>query len=179
MTSSLRHPDFLFIIRSGSVSLLLAGMFCAGGCSAPARPTPPQPARVKSKQTLPQTAFVLAEDNAQVAVVGVTRATRFTSVRLQAQMMLSAVCWAAMGTDSPYLEAGEHRYRFLGGDNLTTCPVERNYAEREEMVLRFETVDSQANKVSLIEGKGGEDQLLGRASASNRRFWNFLDIPLK
>ena len=168
---------------------MLAWTLGITGCSTSSNPAPLQPTPLKTQQIAPKidttptasrstTVSILAEDNAQVAVIDVTRSTRFTSLRLQAQAMLSSVCWAATGADSPYLEANGQRYRFLGGDNITTCPTERKYDERDEMVLRFEPLDPQAQRVSLIEGKGGEDQMLARPSRSGRRFWNFLDIPL-
>jgi hypothetical protein len=113
----------------------------------------------------------------KVAVIEVNRSAQFTAVRLQTQASLKAVCWANKGPDTPYLEIDLQTFRFLGGDNITTCPTERDYAEHEEMVLRFEPLDANVRKVSLIEGKGGRDQLLSRPSASGRTFWNFLNIP--
>jgi hypothetical protein len=113
----------------------------------------------------------------KVAVVEVNRSAQFTAVHLQTQAALNADCWANKGPDAPYLETDGQMFRFLSGDNITTCPAERHYAEHEEMVLRFEPLGANVRKVSLIEGKGGRDQLLSRPSASGRTFWNFLNIP--
>ena len=68
--------------------------------------------------------------------------------------------------------------RFLGGDGITACPARRNYVARESMALRFEPLDPQAKEFSLVEGQGGENQMIDPAS-SKSRFWNFLRVKLK
>lgn len=54
----------------------------------------------------------------------------------------------------------------------------RNYAAGESMALRFEALDSQAKEFSLVEGQGGENQMIDPAS-SKARFRNFLRVRLK
>lgn len=119
-----------------------------------------------------------AENNIPVAMIDVARSSRYTEVRLQAQAAVTGVCWTSQGADSPYLLAGGRRYRFLGGDGITACPARRNYVARESMALRFEPLDPQVKEISLIDGQGGENQMIDPAS-SKTRFWNFLRIKLK
>ncbi len=122
--------------------------------------------------------FRPAENKVPVALVEVSKSPRYTEVRLQAQAAVTGVCWTSDGPDSPYLLAGGRRYRFLGGDGITTCPAVRNYAARESMALRFERLDPQIKEFSLVEGQGGENQMIDPGS-SKARFWNFLHITLK
>ncbi|MDP2334708.1 MAG: hypothetical protein Q8M19_28860 [Reyranella sp.] len=122
--------------------------------------------------------FQPAENKVPVAMIDVNKTSRYTEVRLQAQAAVTGVCWTSEGTDSPYLLADGRRYRFLGGDGITACPTRRNYAARESMALRFEPLDPQVKEISLVEGQGGENQMIDPAS-SKARFWNFLHIKLK
>lgn len=124
------------------------------------------------------TVFVMATNNVPVAMVEASRAPTFTLVRLQTQTALQRVCWTSNGADSPYLLASGHRYRYLGGDNVTPCPTRRDYAQGEVMVLRFEPLDSQAHEFALVEGQGGENQMI-QPGSSKVRYWNFLRVPLK
>jgi hypothetical protein len=87
------------------------------------------------------------------------------------------VCWNSSGPDSPYLLAEGRHYRFLNGDSITACPTRRDYATREIMVLRFAPLDPQVRQFSLVEGQGGENQLVDPAS-STIRYWNFLRVKL-
>lgn len=119
-----------------------------------------------------------AENKVPVTMIEVIKTPRHTEIRLQTQAALNGVCWTSQGTDSPYLLAGGRRYRFLGGDGITACPAVRNYAARESMALRFEPLDPQAKEFSLVEGQGGENQMIDPAS-SKARFWNFLRVKLK
>jgi len=119
-----------------------------------------------------------AENKVPVTMIEVIKTPRHTEIRLQAQTAVSDVCWTSQGADSPYLLAGGRRYRFLGGDGITACPARRNYAAREGMALRFEPLDPQAKEFSLVEGQGGENQMIDPAS-SKTRFWNFLRVKLK
>ena len=119
-----------------------------------------------------------AENKVPVTMIEVIKTPRHTEIRLQTQAALNGVCWTSQGTDSPYLLAGGRRYRFLGGDGITACPAVRNYAARESMALRFEALDPQAKEFSLVEGQGGENQMIDPAS-SKSRFWNFLRVKLK
>ena len=82
------------------------------------------------------------------------------------------------GAQQPDLLAGGKRYRFLGGDRITDCPAQRDYAERELMILRFEPLPAGVREFSLVEGEGGENQALDPASMKDRSFWNFLRIKL-
>jgi len=173
--------DIIFNRRTVVVTTLLAWTFSISGGTVTAVPTPhsTQTAAKLEATPAPSTSskvFVPAEGNLKVAVIEVNRSAKFTTVRLQTQSSLKVVCWANKGPDAPYLEIDGQTFRFLGGDNITTCPAERDYAEHEEMVLRFEPLDANVRKVSLIEGKGGRDQLLSRPSATGRTYWNFLNI---
>ena len=70
------------------------------------------------------------------------------------------------------------RYRLLGGENITWCPVNHDYANGEIMVLRFLPLAEDVTGFHLVEGEGGQDQLIDPAS-SNRRYWNFLHVQLE
>jgi hypothetical protein len=119
-----------------------------------------------------------AENKVPVTMIEVIKTPRHTEIRLQAQTAVSDVCWTSQGANSPYLLAGGRRYRFLGGDGITACPATRNYVARESMALRFEPLDPQAKEFSLVEGQGGENQMIDPAS-SKSRYWNFLRVKLK
>jgi hypothetical protein len=121
---------------------------------------------------------VPAENQAPVTMVGFTRTAKATEVRLEAQAALKDACWAMAGANSPYLLAAEHRYRLIGGDGIAICPKSRGYAEGDVMVLRFEPLRPGVREFSLIEGVGGESQILDPASAT-RRYWNFLHVEVK
>lgn len=172
----------IFNFRTAIVTTLLAWTFSISGGAATAVPTPHAPQTAPKVEATPASSksskvFVPGEGNVKVAVIEVSRSAQFTAVRLQTQASLKSVCWANKGADVPYLEIDGQTFRFLSGDNITTCPAERDYADHEEMVLRFEPLDANVRKVSLIEGKGGRDQMLSRPSASGRTYWNFLNIP--
>jgi hypothetical protein len=124
-----------------------------------------------------QTLFHMAENQVPIAMVRVVHTPQHTEVHLQTQAAVPKVCWESGGPDSAYLLAEGRRYRFLGGDRITNCPMERNYDLRETMVLRFEPLAAQAREFSLVEGQGGENQMINPAS-STRRFWNFLRVKL-
>jgi hypothetical protein len=121
---------------------------------------------------------VPAEDQVPLMLIQFTRSAKTTEVRLQATEALKDACWTMVGPNSPYLIAAEHRYRLLGGDKITACPKGRDYAEGEVMVLRFEPLRPNVSEFSLIEGVGGESQLLDPDSAT-RRYWNFLHVKSK
>ena len=120
-----------------------------------------------------------AENNVPVAIVKVVRTPRYTEAHLQTQAVRPQVCWSSTGPNSPYLLAAGHRYRLLGGDNITNCPAKRDYASGEIMVLRFEPLDSQVQEFSLVEGEGGENQMADPASSRGIRYWNFLHVKSK
>jgi hypothetical protein len=124
-----------------------------------------------------QTLFHLAENQVPIALVQIVRTPQYAEVHLQTQAAVPRVCWNSAGPDSPYLLAEGRRYRFLGGDHITNCPTEQNYDVREIMVLRFEPLNSGVREFSLVEGQGGENQMIN-PSSSTRRFWNFLRIKL-
>jgi hypothetical protein len=125
-----------------------------------------------------QTLFHMAENKVPIAMVSVIRKPQYTEIHLQTQAAVPNVCWASSGADSPYLLAEGRRHRFLGGDRITNCPTARNYNPHETMVLRFEPLAPQAREFSLVEGQGGENQMINPASSS-RRFWNFLRVKLR
>ena len=116
-----------------------------------------------------------AENNVPVAIVRIERTARFTEVHIETQAPRSKVCWASSGPNSPYLLANRHRYRLLEGDKIANCPATRDYGAHETMVLRFEPLDPQIREFSLVEGEGGENQLIDPAS-SRGNYWNFLRV---
>jgi hypothetical protein len=122
--------------------------------------------------------FKLAENKVPAALIEVAKSSRYTEVRLQAQAAVTGVCWHTQGPDSPYLVAGDRRYRFLGGDGIASCPAVRNYVAHESMALRFERLDPQTKEFSFIDGQGGEKQMTV-PEPSKARFWNFLRVTLK
>src|SRR5262245_45244771 len=85
-----------------------------------------------------ETLFHRAEDQVPVAIVQIDRTSPHTEIRLQAQAARTKVCFAATGPNSPYLLASGRNYRYLGGDNVGTCPERRDYAAGDVLVLRFE-----------------------------------------
>ncbi len=148
----MRHIRFL------SVVLLVAGFDLAGPAAA-------------------EPVFQPAENQVAVTMVEVVRTPQNTEVRLQTQTDMQSVCWTVDGADSPYLLADGRRYHFLNGDNITSCPGRRGYAAREVMTLRFEPLGPQVGEFSLVEGQGGENQMVD-PKASTRRYWNFLRVKL-
>jgi hypothetical protein len=124
-----------------------------------------------------QSLFHRAENQVQVALVKVVRTANHTEVQLQTQAALKEVCWYATGENSPYLLAEGRRYRFLSGDNIAACPAQQPYTDKEVMVLRFQPLSPQARTFSLVEGQGGENQMIDPASTKSR-FWNFLRVKL-
>jgi hypothetical protein len=126
---------------------------------------------------LAQTLLHRAENQVQVALVKVVRAASYTEIHLQTQTALKGVCWSATGENSPYLLAEGRRFRYLSGDSVTDCPTRRDYADKEVMVLRFEPLTPQTRTFSLVEGQGGENQMIDPNSSKNR-FWNFLRVKL-
>jgi hypothetical protein len=124
-----------------------------------------------------QSLFHLAENQVQVALVKVVRAASYTEVHLQTQVAMKGVCWYATGDNSPYLLADGRRFRYLSGANITACPAKQAYADKEIMVLRFEPLPAQTHVFSLVEGHGGENQMINPKS-SNETLWNFLRVKL-
>ena len=127
--------------------------------------------------TSAETVNRLAENQVPVALVQIERGPVYTEVRLQTRAALARVCWYADGPNSPYLLADAQRFRFLGGDNIVNCPASRNYAAGDVMVLRFAPLPPGMHDVSLVEGQGGENQMINPES-SHTRFWNFLHVAL-
>lgn len=125
-----------------------------------------------------QALFHPAENQVSVAVVKVNRTAGYTEFLLQAQAPLARVCWTTAGANSPYLLADGRRYKFTGGGNITACPARRDYAQGDIMTLRFEPLPAQSRVVSLVEGQGGENQMIDPASQPGVRYWNFLRINL-
>jgi hypothetical protein len=127
------------------------------------------------RPTLAESLMHPAENNVPVAIVRIERTARFTEVHIETQAPRSKVCWASSGPNSPYLLANRHRYRLLEGDKIANCPATRDYGAHETMVLRFEPLDPQIREFSLVEGEGGENQLIDPAS-SRGNYWNFLRV---
>lgn len=124
-----------------------------------------------------QSLFHRAENQVQVALVKVVRTANYTEVHLQTQAALKSVCWYASGENSPYLLAEGRRFRYLSGDNIAACPAQQDYANQAVMVLRFQPLAAQTRTFSLVEGQGGENQMIDPASTKSR-FWNFLRVKL-
>ena len=116
-----------------------------------------------------------AENSVPVAIVRIERSAKFTEVEIETQAPRQKVCWAATGPNSPYLLAGGRRYRLTEGDKIASCPATRDYGAHETMVLRFEPIEPQVREFSLVEGEGGENQLIDPA-ASRGTYWNFLHV---
>jgi hypothetical protein len=122
--------------------------------------------------------FHLAENRIPVAIVQVTRTPRYTEIRLETQAPRPKVCWSSSGPNSPYLLSSGTRYRFIGGDDIANCPNERDYAAHQGMVLRFEPLPPKVPEFSLVEGEGGENQMIDPAANRGRSYWNFLHVNL-
>jgi hypothetical protein len=116
-----------------------------------------------------------AENKVPVAIVRIERTPRFTEIHIDTQAPRSKVCWASSGPNSPYLLANGRRHRFVDGDAITNCPATRDYGAHETMVLRFEPLDPQIREFSLVEGEGGENQMIDPAT-SRGSYWNFLHV---
>lgn len=116
-----------------------------------------------------------AENKVPVAIVRLERTPRFTEIHIETQAPRSKVCWASSGPNSPYLLANGRRHRFIDGESITNCPATRDYGAHETMVLRFEPLDPQIREFSLVEGEGGENQMIDPAS-SRGSYWNFLHV---
>src|SRR4051812_45119359 len=126
-----------------------------------------------------ETIFHRAENDVPVALVQVVRTPKFTEVHLQAQAPRPKTCWAAAGPNSPYLLAAGNRYRFIDGDNISDCPANQDYAAGDTMMLRFAPLDPRTREFSLVEGQGGENQMIDPKSSPGIRYWNFVRVKLK
>jgi hypothetical protein len=125
-----------------------------------------------------ETVYRPSENQVPVAMIEATRTPQHTEVRLRTQQALKGVCWYSSGPNSPYLLGNGRRYRFREGDNITACPTKKDYQAQEDMVLRFEPLEPQVREISLVEGEGGENQMVNDKS-SRETFWNFLHVQLK
>jgi len=118
-----------------------------------------------------------AENQVPVAIVEIKRPAEHTEIHLQAQATLTKVCFAATGPNSPYLLAAGRNYRYLGGDNVTTCPERRDYAKDDILILRFEPLAAGSSTFSFVSGQGGEKQSNDVVSPT-MPYWNFLRVRL-
>jgi hypothetical protein len=116
-----------------------------------------------------------AENKVPVAIVRIERTPRFTEIHIETQAPRSKVCWASSGPNSPYLLANGRRHRLIDGDAITSCPATRDYGAHETMVLRFAPLDPLIREFSLVEGEGGENQMIDPAS-SRGSYWNFIHV---
>lgn len=119
-----------------------------------------------------------AEDRVPGMITRVNRLPDETRIHIAIHDRKGEICWYFSGADSPCLLDGENRYGFRGGDNITTCPKRRRYADGEEFVLRFDPLPRGQIVFHLIEGEGGENQLTGPVEGPHGRFWNFLKVWL-
>src|SRR5262245_51915742 len=124
-----------------------------------------------------ETLFHRPENQVPVAIVEIDRTQARTEIRLQAQAALTKVCFAATGPNSPYLLASGRNYRYLGGDNVSTCPERRDFADGDALVLRFEPLAAGNSTFSFVSGQGGEKQSID-AVAPNTPYWNFIRVRL-
>ena len=122
---------------------------------------------------------VPAENQVPVTMTAVSQSRAETRITLHIDQPLKQVCWDNSGPNSPYLISGSHRYRLLGGTNISDCPRRRDYSAGEVMNLRFEPVPHAAHDLSLVEGEGGERQMNGDPNTSGTRYWNFLHVKVK
>ena len=122
--------------------------------------------------------FTMAENGVAVAMVDVQRTPQYTQVQLQTRNAIRQVCWTASGPQSPYLIAQGQRYTLLGGDNIASCPLSRDYGANEVMVLRFQPLPAAVGEVSLVEGVGGEAQMINPNADPTTHYWNFLRVKL-
>jgi hypothetical protein len=124
-----------------------------------------------------ETLFHRAENQVPVAIIQIDRTSAHTEIHLQAQAALAKVCFAASGPNSPYLLASGRNYRYIGGDNVSTCPERRDYAASDIMVLRFEPLAAGNSTFSFVSGQGGEKQPIDAVSP-NTPYWNFIRVRL-
>jgi hypothetical protein len=124
-----------------------------------------------------ETLFHRVENQVPVAIVQIDRTSAHTEIRLQAQAALTKVCFTATGPNSPYLLASGRNYRYLGGDNVSTCPERRDYAAGDVLVLRFELLAAGNSTFSFVSGQAGEKQSID-AVAPNTPYWNFIRVRL-
>jgi hypothetical protein len=101
-----------------------------------------------------ETLFHRAENQVPVAIVEIKRHAEFTEIHLQAQAALTKVCFATGGPNRPYLLAAGRNYFYVGGDNVTTCPERRDYAQGDIMVLRFEPLAAGSSTFFVRVGSG-------------------------
>jgi len=120
-----------------------------------------------------------AENHVTVNLVAVKPLAQYTEIHLRADANLKAVCWSPTGDNSPYLLADGRRYRFREGSNITLCPERRPYSAGDIMVLRFEPMPTTTRQFSLVEGKGGENQMADPSSDKGTRYWNFLRVNVQ
>jgi hypothetical protein len=121
--------------------------------------------------------FHRAENQVPVAMVRIERTPDHTEIHLQAQAALAKVCWAASGPNSPYLLASGRSYRYLGGDNVSSCPERRDYAAGDVLVLRFQPLEAGSSTFSFVSGQRGERQSIDAISPTTP-YWNFLRVRL-
>ena len=120
----------------------------------------------------------LAENGVPVTMIDVQRTPQYTEVRLQTRSAIRQVCWTASGSQSPYLIAEGQHYTFLGGDEIASCPLSRDYDANAVMVLRFQPLPASVGEMSLVEGVGGEAQMINPNADPTTHYWNFLRVKL-
>ena len=125
-----------------------------------------------------ETIYHFAENQVPVVMTEVRRISEHTEIHLITLEPLKQVCWTFSGPHSPYLLSEGRRHRFLGGDYITACPTTRAYKAGETMILRFSPLGKHVKEFSLVEGQGGENQLID-PSSSRTRYWNFLHVRLE
>jgi hypothetical protein len=124
-----------------------------------------------------ETLFHRAENQVPVAIVEIKRHAEFTEIHLEAQAVLTKVCFATGGPNRPYLLAAGRNYLYVGGDNVTTCPERRDYTQGDIMVLRFEPLAAGSSTFSFVSGQAGERQSIDAVSPTTP-YWNFLRVRL-
>lgn len=126
-----------------------------------------------------QTMFHRAENGIPVAVVPLIRTAQYTEFHIQAIEARTQVCWETSGPDSPYLLADGRRYRLVGMVNVAACPRRADVAAQEIMRLQFEPLPAGRRVVSLVEGQGGENQMIDPNAQRGLNYWNFLRIEVQ
>ena len=125
------------------------------------------------------TMFHRAENDVPVVITEIRPYISYTEIHMRTLAPLDSVCWSYSGPNSPYLLSEGMRYQFLNGDFISSCPETVDYGTDDLMILRFEPFVDYVSSFHLVEGEGGENQLIDPASSAGVRYWNFLNVSLE
>ena len=85
-----------------------------------------------------ETLFHRAENQVPAAIVQIDRPSTHTEIRLQMQATLVKYVLLQRAQTVRICSPAAANYRYLGGDNVSTCPERRDYATGDVIFLRFE-----------------------------------------